>query len=59
MRVPPPGVDPDRGGEPHVGELFTDRETESEAFKSALASFRRRLDHEDETGPARHKVLAL
>lgn len=58
MKVPPPGVDPTRGREPHVGELFTDRETESEAFKSALAGFRRRLDRADEGGPARHNVLA-
>lgn len=49
---------------PHAGELFTDRESESEAFKSSLRAFRARLDRDDETGGdeadvARHNVLTF
>ncbi|SNY60211.1 hypothetical protein [Paractinoplanes atraurantiacus] len=59
MRVPPPGGGPRRDGPPHAGELFTDRESESQAFRSTLKRFRRMLDSDDEVGAARHNVLTF
>ncbi|XVU23345.1 hypothetical protein ACQPZJ_39770 [Actinoplanes sp. CA-054009] len=59
MRVPPPGGGPRRDGPPHAGELFTDRESESQAFRSTLSRFRRMLDSDDEVGAARHNVLTF
>ncbi|MGI5522383.1 hypothetical protein ACQEUX_15705 [Micromonospora sp. CA-259024] len=59
MKVPPPGSGTHRAGPPHAGKLFTDRETESQAFKSTLTRFRRLLDSEDEAGTARHNVLTF
>ncbi|MBM0255997.1 hypothetical protein [Micromonospora sp. 4G55] len=59
MRVPPPAGGSDRGWLPHAGELFTDRQTESQAFKAALASFRRLIDQDDEVGLARRNLVTF
>ncbi|MEU8254393.1 hypothetical protein AB0C06_09040 [Micromonospora inaquosa] len=59
MKVSPPGSGTHRDGPPHAGELFTDRETESQAFKSTLSRFRQLLDSDDEVGVARHNVLTF
>jgi hypothetical protein len=59
MRVPPPGSGANSAWLPQAGELFTDRESESSAFKSSLASFRRHIDRDDEVGQARHNVLTF
>ncbi|MER7441270.1 hypothetical protein [Micromonospora avicenniae] len=58
MRVPPPGG-ANGNWQPHAGELFTDRETESQAFKSTLASFRRLLDQDGEVGTERRNVVTF
>ncbi len=58
MRVPPPDLGLDRPRLPHAGEVFTDRESESDAFASALKAFRRMLDSDTDTGVARRNVLA-
>ncbi|MFG2052829.1 tetratricopeptide repeat protein [Micromonospora sp. NPDC048930] len=58
MRVPPP-VDANGDWSPHAGELFTDREIESQAFKSALASFRRLIDQDDEVGTERRNIVTF
>ncbi|OXM67370.1 hypothetical protein [Amycolatopsis vastitatis] len=58
MRVPPPGSGAGRRL-PHAGELFTDRESESKAFKKSLAEFRRQIERDDEAGVARRNVLAF
>ncbi|WP_091562951.1 hypothetical protein [Micromonospora pattaloongensis] len=57
MRVPRPGDNGDWRA--HAGALFTDRETESQAFKSTLATFRRLLDQDDEVGTERRNVLTF
>ncbi|RAO36584.1 hypothetical protein ONO23_01641 [Micromonospora noduli] len=59
MKVSPPGSGEHRDGPPHAGELFTDRETESQAFKSTVTRFRQLLDSDDEVGVARHNVLTF
>ena len=59
MKVSPPGSGTHRDGPPHAGELFTDRESESQAFKSTLSRFRQLLDSDDEVGVARHNVLTF
>ncbi|MDP9394016.1 MAG: hypothetical protein M3Q27_07050 [Actinomycetota bacterium] len=59
MRVRPPGSGGDALRAPHLGELFTDRESESGAFKAALASFRRELDSDADPGTARRNVLVF
>ncbi len=59
MKVSPPGSMSPRDRAPHAGELFTDRESESQAFKVALARFRRALDGDDDAGTARHNVLTF
>jgi hypothetical protein len=59
MRVPPPGSGARRGRFPHAGELFTDRESESQAFETALARFRQRMDSAEQIGVARHNVLTF
>lgn len=59
MRVAPPGGGADRNRLPHAGELFTDRESESQALKNALTAFRRCLDRDEEIGVARHNVLVF
>ena len=59
MRVPPPGSGADRSWLPQAGELFTDRESESQAFAAALARFRRYVDRDDEVGVARHNLLTF
>ncbi|MFC4037322.1 hypothetical protein ACFO1B_02710 [Dactylosporangium siamense] len=59
MRVPLPSGNTDHGRLPHAGELFTDRESESQAFTSTLASFRQLLDQDVEVGVARHNVLTF
>lgn len=59
MRVPPPGSIAGKAELPHVGELFVDREGESEAFKVALAKFRRYIDAVDDVGIARHNLLTF
>jgi hypothetical protein len=48
-----------RGTLPHAGELFTDRESESDAFKAALSAFRRYIDGESEAGKDSHNVLTF
>ena len=58
MKVDPPRVSAGRRL-PHAGELFTDRESESKAFKTSLAQFRRHLESDDEAGVARRNVLAF
>jgi hypothetical protein len=59
MRVPPPGAGGNRPRMPHAGELFTDRESESAAFKAALARFRRYIDRDDDVGVDHHNVLTF
>ena len=59
MRVPMPGAADRHGGLPHAGELFTDRESESQAFTSTLARFRRLLDQDSDVETARHNVLTF
>ncbi|MEV6415206.1 hypothetical protein [Kribbella sp. NPDC051718] len=56
MPLRPPGSTGPRGREPHAGELFTDRMSESQAFRTALRAFRRRLDA-DEDSDSRYNVL--
>ncbi|OKJ95668.1 hypothetical protein AMK34_21940 [Amycolatopsis sp. CB00013] len=56
--MPPPGHSIGRRL-PHAGELFTDRESESQAFKTALAEFRRHVERDDEAGIARRNVLTF
>jgi hypothetical protein len=58
MRIPPPGVgDPNRL--PHAGELFTDRLTESQAFKVALAKFQQQIVRDHDPGLVRKNVLTF
>jgi hypothetical protein len=59
MRVPPPGRGMNRGTLPRAGDLFTDRESESDAFKAALSAFRRYINSESEAGDDRHNVLTF
>lgn len=59
MRVPPPGSSAGRSWLPHAGELFTDRESESQALTAALVAFRRHIDRDDEVGIARHNLLTF
>lgn len=59
MRVSPPGSVTDDVYLPHAGELFTDRESESKAFKTTLANFRRYVDTDREVGVARHNLLVF
>lgn len=56
MQLRPPGSTGPRGREPHAGELFTDRVPESEAFREALQSFRRRLDADGDSD-SRYNIL--
>ena len=58
MKVAPPGSNADRSS-PRAGERFTDRDSESKAFKAALSSLRKRLDGDDEVGVARQNVLTF
>ncbi|MGV9764076.1 hypothetical protein [Micromonospora tulbaghiae] len=57
MRVPRPGNNGD--WRTQASNLFTDREAESQAFKSALAAFRQMLDQDDDIGPERRNVLTF
>jgi hypothetical protein len=59
VRVSPPGAGARLSQLQRAGELFTDRESESEAFKAALAGFRRQIDCDDEVGVARHNILTF
>jgi hypothetical protein len=59
VRVPPPGAGAGRLNLADADELFTDRQSESEAFKAALARFRRQIDCDDEVGIARHNILTF
>jgi hypothetical protein len=57
MKVAPPGSGISQAGGAHAGDLFTDRDVESTAFKAALATFRRLLDADQHAGVARRNVL--
>jgi hypothetical protein len=59
MKVPPPGSGVNRGTLPRAVELFTDRGSESDAFKAALSAFRRYIDRDCEVGKDRHNVLTF
>jgi hypothetical protein len=57
VKVHPPGASSHFAREPHIGELFIDRETEAAAFKASLAIFRRLLDSGEQAGAGRFNVL--
>lgn len=59
MRLRPPGSGSDSARSTQFGELFTDRESESQAFKVALSNFRREIDSDADAGVARRNVLVF
>lgn len=59
MRVSPPGVEVTRRSVPHAGALFTDRDSDSDAFRTTLSVFRQLLDADTDTGVARRNILVF
>lgn len=59
MRVGPPAHGQIDDSPRSAGELFTDRQSESQAFKQTLRAFRRLLDADADAGTVRHNVISF
>lgn len=59
VHTTPPGAASRTSRWPHVGELFTDRNSEAAALKEALSAFRRQLDADGEPPPGRNNILGF